>query len=96
MADVRLELRESGRGAFYLEEGNEKLGEMVIGISGTALTVYHTEVDPQHEGKGLAKLMFDDMIKYVRENKLQLVPLCQYVHAQLKRHPELYEDIWKK
>lgn len=96
MADVKLQLGERGRGAFYLEENDEKLGEMVIGISGTALTVYHTEVDPKHEGKGLAKLMFEAMIKYVRENNLTLIPLCQYVHAQLKRHPELYEDIWKK
>jgi predicted GNAT family acetyltransferase len=96
MAEVKLQLGERGRGSFYLEEQGEKIGEMVVGVSGTALTVYHTEVDPKHEGKGLAKQMFEAMVAYVRENNLTLIPLCQYVHAQLKRHPELYTDIWKK
>jgi len=96
MIEVQLELGEKGRGAFYLEENKEKLGEMVIGISGTALTVYHTEVDPKLEGQGLARKMFDAMVSYAREKGLMVVPLCAYVHAQFKRHPEEFADVWKK
>ena len=96
MSDIQLKLDSRGRGAFYIEENNVKIGEMVVGISGTALTVYHTEVNPEMEGNGFAKQMLDKMVAYARENKLQVIPLCEYVHAQFKRHPADYEDIWKK
>jgi len=96
MSDIQLKLDSRGRGAFYIEENNVKIGEMVVGISGTALTVYHTEVNPEMEGNGFAKQMLDKMVAYARENKLQVIPLCEYVHAQFKRHPAEYEDIWKK
>lgn len=96
MAEVKLQLGEKGRGAFYLFEKDEKAGEMVIGISGTTLTVYHTEVDPEFEGQGMAKLMLEEMVTYARTNNLTVMPLCTYVHTQFKRHPELYADIWKQ
>jgi predicted GNAT family acetyltransferase len=96
MSDILLKLDERGRGAFYLEENKEMLGEMVVAVSGTAITVYHTEVDPKMAGQGLAKQMLERMVAYARENKLLVVPLCEYVHTQFKRHPDEYEDIWKK
>jgi len=54
----------------------------------------HTEVDPAHEGKGIAHQLLDAMVAYARENKLQVVPLCPFVLAQFRRHPELYADLW--
>ena len=46
---------------------------MQIGISGNVLTVYHTEVSPDHEGKGLAKKLLMAMADYARKNKLQVI-----------------------
>lgn len=96
MTEIQLKLDNRGRGAFYLEDNNEMLGEMVVGVSDTALTVYHTEVDPKMEGHGLAKQMLEKMVAYAREKKLLVIPLCEYVHSQFKRHPDEYADIWKK
>ncbi len=96
MSEVKLRLDERKRGAFYIEEEGKQVGEMVIGVSETALTVYHTEVDENMSGKGLAKLMLDEMVDYARKHELQVVPLCEYVHVQFKRHPDEYQDVWKK
>jgi predicted GNAT family acetyltransferase len=96
MTEIKLQLDQRGRGAFYLEEEGTQIGEMVVGISGTALTVYHTEVNPGREGKGLAGRMFDEMVHYARKHGLQVIPLCVYVHARFKRHPADFEDIWRK
>lgn len=96
MNEVSLKLDNRKRGAFTIEADGKQVGEMVIGLSETAVTVYHTEVDPEMEGKGLARNLFDEMVRYARENHLQVVPLCEYVHAQFKRHPDQFEDIWKK
>jgi len=93
MNEVELTLNENGEGKFYILEGEKQLGEMVLSISGNKLTAYHTEVDPQAEGKGLAKKMLDEMVRYARGNKLKVIPLCPYVHMQFKRHPDQYSDL---
>lgn len=96
MNNIRLDLNEKGKGAFYYENNGEQIGEMLISTDKDNLTVYHTEVNPEMEGKGIAKSMLDAMTDYAREHHLKVVPLCPYVHAQFKRHPELYNDVWKK
>jgi uncharacterized protein len=96
MDDVKLQLNEKGHGAFFILDGVEPLGEMVVSTGGHSLTVYHTEVAAQAEGKGYAKKMLETMVAYAREHGLKVIPLCPYVHAQFQRHPEAYADIWKK
>ncbi|MEO6719302.1 MAG: GNAT family N-acetyltransferase [Ferruginibacter sp.] len=96
MEDVILDINEKGDGAFILKNGEDKIGEMVIGISGNDLTVYHTEVAPEAEGKGLSKILLQAMADHAREHQLKVIPKCSFVHAQFKRHPEVYADIWKK
>ena len=96
MEDVQLKLNEQGQGGFFAAIDGEQLGEMIISISGKELTVYHTEVDPKAEGKGLAKKMLTTMVEYVRKNGMKVKPLCPFVLAQFKRHPNEYADIWIK
>lgn len=96
MFEVNLELDDNGKGAFKLTEDGTEVGEMVVGILGASMRVYHTEVDPAFEGKGLAKKLLETMAAYARENNLKVTPLCEYVHAQFKRHPEEFTDIWNR
>lgn len=96
MADIKLELNAKKHGAFNLYEEGDKIGEMVIAITDSLLTVYHTEVDSKAEGKGYAKLLLERMVTYARENNLKVLALCPYVHAQFKRHPDEYADIWQQ
>lgn len=95
MEDIKLTLNEKGHGHFYVNENNEQVAEMIISISGNDLTVYHTEVLPKAEGKGLAKELLKAMVDYARKNNLKVIALCPYVFAQFKRHPDEYADIWK-
>jgi uncharacterized protein len=96
MDEVKLNVNEKGRGAFTIMEGEEQIGEMAVGISGDNMTVYHTEVAPEAEGKGYAKQLLKAMTDYARDKQLKVTPRCPYVHAQFKRHPEEYADIWQK
>jgi hypothetical protein len=56
MDDVKLNLDEKGQGAFFNMEGAEQLGEMVAGVAGKNLTVYHTEVSTKQKAKGWLKV----------------------------------------
>src|SRR5688572_26337669 len=96
MEEVQLTLDEKGHGHFYIPDGEEQIGQMEISVSKDHMTVYHTEVLPKAEGKGLAKKLLITMVDYARKNNLKVVPLCPYVHAQFKRHPEEYADVWSK
>ena len=77
-------------------DADGKVGEMIFAVEGKDLTVFHTEVSPEKEGKGYAKLMLEEMVAYVRKHQLMVIPMCTYVHLQFKRHPDQYQDIWNK
>ena len=96
MEEIKLKLNDHGRGAFVIEEGNERLAEMDLGIAGNNLTVYHTEVSEKLKGKGVAAQLLSKMVEYAREHEQKVIPLCSYVQAQFKRHPEQYQDIWNR
>jgi len=95
MAEVKVNVNEGNDGDFSILENGKKIGEMVVGLKGSNLTVYHTEVAPEAEGKGYAKELLDAMVDYARKDHLTVIPLCPFVLAQFKRHPEDYADIWK-
>ena len=95
MTGVNLILNEEGRGAFVLMENGKQIGEMRIGISKDKLIAYHTEVDHAHRGKGYSGQLLGTMVQYARDHGLKVLPLCPYVLAQFKRHPETYADIWE-
>ena len=95
MEEVKLHLNEKNHGNFSLVAEGEEAGEMAVSVNGDHMTVYHTEVKPEFEGKGYAKKLLGAMVDYARTHHLKVTPLCPYVHAQFKRHPADYADLWK-
>ena len=54
---------------------------------GTVLLV-HTEIDPAFEGQGLGEQLVAGALADLRARGLKLVPLCPFVRASLRRHPD--------
>lgn len=48
----------------------------------------HTEVPRQHEGKGLGTLLIKAALASARERGLQVIPICPFFAAYLKKHEE--------
>jgi predicted GNAT family acetyltransferase len=59
--------------------------------SGDNIYLTHTEVPTELEGKGIAKKLVEMVLGIIEAEGKLLVPLCPYVAAYLKRHPE-----WKR
>lgn len=91
--EIKPELEQNGRLAFNLYMDGHPTGKMETGLAGNILTVFHTEVLPEAEGKGFAKQLLEAMVSYARYNKLKVKPLCPYVQMQFKRRPEEYLDL---
>jgi predicted GNAT family acetyltransferase len=96
MNTIELKLENNAKGAFVIEEAGEQIAEMAISISGSNLTVFHTEVSDKLKGQGVAAQLLSTMVTYAREHNLLVIALCPYVSAQFKRHPEQYQDIWNQ
>ena len=95
MHKVEVNLDAAGTGSFFIAQNNEQIALMDVAVKGRELTVYHTEVSPDHEDQGLAKLLLTHMVEYAREEGLKVIPLCRFVLIQFKKNKEEYEDVWK-
>ncbi len=51
----------------------------------------HTEVPKQLEGKGIASSLVHSVLEDIEKKGLTLIPMCPFVAAYIKRHPD-----WKK
>jgi predicted GNAT family acetyltransferase len=52
------------------------------------ITFFHTGVPPALEGHGIAGLLARTALEAARANGLEVVPLCPYVAAYIRRHQE--------
>lgn len=51
----------------------------------------HTEVPTELEGKGIGSALIKAALEDIEKKDLTLIPLCPFVAAYIKRHPE-----WKR
>lgn len=56
---------------------------------GDVLRVHHTEVPPSLEGRGIAGELVKEMFAHAARNGLRIDPVCSYVRAWARRHPEV-------
>jgi uncharacterized protein len=73
------------------------LGEIVAGFSEYRLRpgrviFTHTIVEPEFEGRGIASRLVAHELDEVRSRGLQVTPLCPFVRAYIRRHPQ-YQDL---
>jgi predicted GNAT family acetyltransferase len=78
-----------GRGRFvvYLPDGSE--AEMTYSRQDpTTIIADHTGVPPQYRGHGIAEQLVKTAMEHARSTGGKIVPVCSYVVAQFRRHPE--------
>lgn len=72
-------------------------GESLVGISeyddaGARIAFTHTEVPPQHGGRGIAGELARASLDDAKAQGRQVLPLCSYYAVWMGRHPE-YDDL---
>ena len=73
------------------------LGDRVAGFSEYLvkpgrLVFTHTIVEPEFEGRGFGSKLVREELDDVRRRGLKVTPLCPFVRAFIRRHPE-YQDL---
>jgi predicted GNAT family acetyltransferase len=81
------------RHSFYVERGGKRVAEqfLVAGPDGKIVIIDHTEVDESMRGQGMAKQLTEASVKWAREQKVRLVPLCPFAKAVIDKDPSLQD-----
>jgi predicted GNAT family acetyltransferase len=74
-----------------------RLGEELAGFidyraRDGSLALVHTEVDPARQRRGLGSELVAGALDDIRSRGLTVIPLCSFVRAYIRRHPE-YADL---
>jgi len=78
---------------YELLVGGEPAGEIVYrDRGGNVLAFLHTEVYPHLQRKGLGTALVAGALDDARSRGLHVVPICPFVDAYVRRHPE-YGDL---
>ncbi len=59
---------------------------------GKIYSLDHTEVPDELQGQGIASDLAQKTLTYIKESGSKILPLCSFVAAYVKRHPE-WNDI---
>ncbi len=90
--DIKFEQKGS-KGAFYIEENGQRLGEMTFSRAGEdVLIIDHTEVSDVLKGKGAGKQLVAAAVDYARKNKVKILPLCPFAKSVFDKVQE-YQDV---
>lgn len=73
-------------------DGVEGEAELTFTIRGPAvISADHTGVPDSMRGTGMGLALVEAMIADARSSGFKIIPLCSYVAAQFKKHPEWQE-----
>lgn len=73
---------------FEIDLGDGSFGIAEYTLREGKIMLTHTEVPPAHEGKGIGTLLVRTALASAREHGLKVVPICPFVAAYIKKHPE--------
>ena len=77
-----------GKQRFELGEGDEIPFIEFIQNNQNIIFLTHTEVPQSLEGNGLGSLIVSKTLEYIHNKGFKMAPLCPFVAAYLKKHPE--------
>lgn len=92
--NIRLKIEENNGSFYILSDKNEIIASLDFNIDDNIINSYHTGVNKELEGKGIAKQLFNKLIEFARENKYKINPLCSYIEINLRRRPEEFADVY--
>ena len=73
---------------YELRLGDRRIGLAAYRRSGERIAFTHTEIDAACEGRGFGSRLVQGALEDARAKGLEIVPLCSFVAAFVKRHPE--------
>ncbi len=71
------------RSVAYLNAGRQQIGECDFRRTEDGWVIFHTEVMPEHEGKGIAKRLVYKLVEAAEREGAKVIPTCSYAKKVL-------------
>lgn len=91
--NAQIAIRDSpDEGAYVIDVDGVRAGKTEYRMREGRHVFVHTEIDDAHSGAGLGAMLVRFALDDVRSQAGRIVPLCPFVNAFIRRHPE-YDDL---
>lgn len=80
-----------GRHRFEADLGDGSVAIAEYTLPKGKIMFTHTEVPPAHEGQGIGSALIRFALAAARTRGLQVIPICPFFAAYIKRHPEVQD-----
>lgn len=81
---------EGNKGFFAATEDGEEAGRMTYSMAGEGrMIIDHTEVNPDFKGLGIGKLILMNLVDYVREHDIKVIPLCPFAKSVFNKEEKI-------
>jgi predicted GNAT family acetyltransferase len=85
-------VRDNPPASRYEANVDGRLAVIQYTLTGEKITLVHTEVPEELEGRGIASQLARFALDDARARGLRVIPVCPFVSAYIRRHPE-YQDL---
>jgi predicted GNAT family acetyltransferase len=82
----------AGDGRYTIAVDDEDVGLTAFADHGNQRIFYHTEVDHNYEGRGLASILVGEALNATKADGLRIVAVCPMVAGYVKKHQE-FDDV---
>jgi len=82
----------AGHQTYTITVDGKTVGHADFADRGEQRVFYHTVVDPEFGGRGLATILLEEALDSARDAGKRIVPVCSMVDTVLEKHPE-FDDI---
>ena len=89
MSNATIEIRHNAAAKRFEATVDKLLCRCDYRMHGSTMMLVHTEVAPQLEGRGFGSMLVRAAFDYARQNGLDVLPVCSFVAAWARRHPEV-------
>ena len=73
---------------YEILRGDEVVGGISYRLAPGVIVLVHTDVAPSEEGHGVGSRLVSGALEDIRTRGLRVAPVCPFVTAYLRRHPE--------
>lgn len=80
------------RGMFFIEEEGKKVAKMTYRLEEGKMVIDHTIVDESLRGKDIGAGLVNEGVRFARDKKLKIVPVCTYAKKILEEGAE-FKDV---
>ncbi|WP_312105643.1 GNAT family N-acetyltransferase [Acinetobacter venetianus] len=79
-------------GVFKLIQGDLVAGEMAYTWAGDSMLIIdHTDVNEGFRGQGVGRQLLDELIAFVRERQVKVIPLCPFAKSVFDKDTSIHD-----